>query len=87
MTVGVDGSLFSFLSYSSGVYNDPDCSNDLNHAMLLVGFGTDNVTGLDYWLLRNSYGESWGENGYIRMTREIPNYCGLWNYVIFPLPK
>lgn len=85
VTVGMNASLFTFQSYSSGVYNDPECLGEMNHAMLLVGFGTDNQTGMDYWLLKNTYGTSWGENGYIKMTRQVPNFCGLWNYVTFPL--
>lgn len=85
VTVGIDASPFSFQSYSSGVYNDPECSGDINHAMLLVGFGTDDATGMDYWLLKNSYGSSWGEAGYIKMTRDVPNFCKLWDFVNFPL--
>lgn len=83
LSVGVNASLFSFQNYESGVYNDPLCTGEVNHAALLVGFGKDKQYG-KYWLLKNSYGKSYGENGYIRMTREIPNFCSIGNFVVFP---
>ena len=59
IAVGVDASLRTFEFYSGGIYNDYKCDpNDLTHAMLLVGYGTEN--GQDYWLLKNSWGTSWG---------------------------
>lgn len=53
VAVGIDGSRESFFSYSAGVYYDPLCSNvSINHAVLLVGYGTDKIDG-DYWLIKN----------------------------------
>jgi Papain family cysteine protease len=46
----------SFYNYKSGIYFDPTCSKDVNHAMLLVGYGTDPVGGA-YWTVKNSWGE------------------------------
>lgn len=54
--------------YDSGVFNSY-CGTTVNHAVTLEGYGTDE-NGNDYWLVRNSWGESWGENGYIRVMRE-----------------
>merc|ERR1711988_1523841 len=55
--------------YGGGVYDG--CSYDsniaLNHAVQLVGYGTDEALG-DYWIVRNSWGSRWGEDGYIRLT-------------------
>lgn len=65
LALGVDASLFTFQNYKTGIYDDESCGNTmdkLNHAMLLVGFGTDETWG-DYWILKNSYGKSWGEFG------------------------
>lgn len=65
-------------SYSSGVFDSCDYNGNIviNHAVQLVGYGTDEEHG-DYWLVRNSWGRSWGENGYIRLKRESTEVCGL----------
>jgi len=48
---------------------------DINHAVVLVGYGTEN--GVDYWIVRNSWSTSWGENGFIRILREKEVKCGV----------
>ncbi|CAF1458620.1 unnamed protein product [Adineta ricciae] len=67
-----------FNAYSTGVFDVPGCSEQprLNHAMLLVGYGHDSTTGLDYWKVKNSWGQTWGENGLIRIRRGV-NMCGI----------
>jgi len=47
----------------------------LNHAVQLVGYGTDEAEG-DYWIVRNSWGTGWGEGGYIRLARDAEAQCG-----------
>ena len=49
-----------FIFYKSGVFVDEDCDYPINHAVNLVGYGTDSATGKDYYILRNSWGTSWG---------------------------
>jgi len=63
--------------YSSGVYTgcDYDSNIALNHAVQLVGYGTDPAEG-DYWIVRNSWGSGWGEGGYIRLARDAEAQCG-----------
>jgi len=69
VAMSVDASSWSF--YSSGVFDGCDKDATVNHAVLLVGFGTDPAQNKnkDYWLIRNSWGDGWGENGYIRLLR------------------
>ncbi|XP_043189673.1 cathepsin L-like proteinase [Amphibalanus amphitrite] len=72
---------FSFQLYSSGIYSDPGCSPDqLNHALLLVGYGS---SGQDFWTLANSWGTSWGEGGYVRVQRGV-NMCGIATMAAYP---
>jgi len=81
IAISVDASAWSM--YAGGVFSG--CSKteiDINHAVQLVGYGTDAAKGGDYYLVRNSWGASWGENGYIRVFRGDPNAieCGPDNH-------
>lgn len=59
--------------YRGGIFDDDDEPHrDLNHAVVLEGYGTDGETGQDFWLVRNSWGPLWGEGGYIRLKRVDP---------------
>lgn len=58
------------LAYSRGVHPGLNCNANLGHGMLLVGYGSQE--GKPYWLLKNSMGKHWGENGYLRLSREAP---------------
>ena len=66
--IAIDGSVIQ--SYRSGVFTG-SCTT-MNHGVVLVGAGTDATTGLQYWKVRNSWG-TWGENGYIRVGRNLAN--------------
>jgi C1A family cysteine protease len=71
--------------YSSGIYSYatcPTCSSCTNHAIVIVGWGTQN--GTDYWIIKNSWGSSWGESGYFRMKRGV-NMCAINNWFYFPI--
>ncbi len=60
VSVYIDASV-DFMLYKSGIFYDPSCSTtEINHAVVLIGYGTDNHTGMDYWIIRNSWGTSWG---------------------------
>ncbi|GFU52293.1 cathepsin L [Nephila pilipes] len=86
VSVGIDAHHDSFHDYKAGVYDEPKCGNkpsDLVHAVLVVGYGTEE--GKDYWLVKNSWGKSFGMNGYIKMSRNKNNQCGIATAAIYPL--
>jgi len=73
LSIGINADTFQF--YSGGVMDPASCNPAaLDHGVAIVGFGTDN--GQDYWTVRNSWGTSWGEAGYIRIARG-KGTCGL----------
>lgn len=77
----IDASQPSFANYKGGLYNEPACrTNNPTRAVLIVGYGTMN--GQDYWLVKNSLGPSWGASGYIFMSRNNNNNCGIASYAI-----
>ena len=80
VSVAIDAQRATFQSYTSGVITT-GCGTLLDHAVMAVGYGNDPVTGLDYFLVRNSWGASWGDNGYVKIgqssTGTAPGYCGI----------
>merc|ERR1712024_198372 len=74
LSVAVDASKWSF--YSGGIFDSCDYSRniEINHAVQLVGYGSDSDG--DYWIVRNSWGSRWGEDGYIRLRRDSAAQCG-----------
>ena len=84
-SVVVDASFFA--SYRGGIYDDDRCSgSSINHAVFAVGYGSEN--GHDYYIVKNSWGKSWGESGYIRMARGTSTnggLCGIANYPAYAI--
>jgi len=83
VSVAIDASHTSFQLYSSGVYYEAQCSSSqLDHGVLVIGYGTD--SGSDFWLVKNSWGTTWGLSGYIEMSRNRNNNCGIATTASYP---
>jgi len=80
VSIAIEADQDVFQYYNGGVISSASCGgktvDDLDHGVLLVGYDFDNKTGLDYWLVKNSWGADWGLNGYVKLVRG-KNECGL----------
>merc|ERR1712050_302092 len=76
-----------FQHYHSGVLTNDACGSNLDHGVLAVGYGVDN--GQKYWKVKNSWGEVFGEEGYIRIAKGMPDggKCGIRKAPSFPTVK
>lgn len=67
-----------------GIYSEPKCSSYmLDHSVLAIGYGSEN--GKDFWIIKNSWGTKWGEQGYFKIARNKHNMCGTASFPTYPL--
>lgn len=86
VAVAIEADTRYFQSYSSGILTSSSCGTNLDHGVLIVGYGTEN--GQDYWIVKNSWGQSWGDKGYVKIARSSSTndagICGIAMDPSFP---
>jgi len=83
VSIAIEADKPIFQAYTGGVISGSTCGTNLDHGVLLVGYGTDSKLG-DYWIVKNSWGSAWGEKGYVRLARG-QNECGMNSAASYPI--
>ena len=87
IAIEADKTVFQF--YSNGVITSDLCGTNLDHGVLIVGYGYDNKSGNDYWLVKNSWGDTWGDQGYVKIQRtnstNSSGTCGIAISASYPI--
>jgi C1A family cysteine protease len=88
VSIAIEADTRYFQSYSSGILTSASCGTNLDHGVLIVGYGEDKESGQKYWLVKNSWSTTWGENGYVKIARSEntndPGICGIAMDPSFP---
>ncbi len=83
ISIAIEADNYYFQQYKSGIINDKlKCGDNIDHGVLLVGYGNEN--GQNYWLVKNSWGVDWGDNGYVKISMDDNNVCGILNMPSYP---
>jgi len=87
VSVAIQADQFAFQFYKGGVLTNDSCGDQLDHGVLAVGYGSDLETNEPYFLVKNSWGPTWGEDGYIRISRKSKQeygICGILKMASYP---
>jgi len=84
VSVSIEADKAVFQQYKSGIFDSTSCGTNLDHATLVVGYGSEN--GTEYWIMKNSWGSRWGEDGYMRLAIEETGegICGIQHQPLYP---
>ena len=83
VSIAIEADQTAFQGYQGGILNSPDCGTQLDHGVLIVGYGSEDNQ--DYWIVRNSWGAGWGESGYIRIADvDGEGICGINMAAVYP---
>ena len=83
VSIAIEADTKYFQSYSSGILTSSDCGTNLDHGVLIAGYGDDN--GQKYWLVKNSWGTTWGDKGYLKIARsDSTNDAGICGIAMDP---
>jgi C1A family cysteine protease len=84
LSVAIQADKPVFQMYHSGIFSNVKCGTQLDHAVMVVGWGEEN--GQEYWIMRNSWGTTWGELGYMRVAIQegSKGVCGIQSDVVYP---
>ena len=94
VSVAIEADQKAFQFYQGGIIDTPTCGTNTDHGVLLIGYGTEPATptapSKDYWIVKNSWGADWGDNGYVRLARNTsstnsPGMCGIATQPSFPV--
>ena len=89
VSIAIEADQMSFQFYKKGIFNGK-CGTNLDHGVLVVGYGRDDDMEMDYWIVKNSWGESWGNKGYILLQRNVNDtrgMCGIAMQPSYPVLK
>ena len=89
VSIAIEADTATFQLYSGGVLDSASCGTNLDHGVLIVGYGDDEESGLPYWLVKNSWGSVWGNEGYLMIARsnstDDAGICGIAMDPSFPI--
>ena len=81
ISVAIQADQDVYQQYTSGIITSDSCGTNIDHAVLAVGYGTDHTSGQEYWLVKNSWGTTWGDAGYVKIgIAEGDGVCGINEY-------